>query len=77
MLNVLDSGRGHRELFGVHLTSEFADSSHSVGVDLAAPEAEKVGEVGLNLQCKKIPGGVLLFWAFLKCCRDSDRVGGT
>ena len=33
-----------------------------LGVDLAAPEAEDVREVGLNLQCekkKRIPGSVL------------------
>lgn len=44
-----------------------------LGVDLMAPEAEDVGEVGLNLQCqkkKKIPGSVSFcwFWPFLKSC---------
>lgn len=41
-----------------------------LGVDLVSPE--EVGKVKLNLQYKKkkkkIPGRIILFWTFLKCC---------
>lgn len=44
-----------------------------LGIDLVASEAEDMGEVGLNLQCKKkkkIPCSISLcwFWPFLKSC---------